>query len=161
MYWKANRKTQKLFPLSKIAENLPSISIPLTSIIRDTSCEKDAYCICEQRIFRSVCDSTQTNQDNHILLDSIPNECRTKRPMDKTSHAIFDQVDKTSHVIFFNVDKTSHMILTGWTKCPMLFRQGGQNVPCCFDRVDKTSHILEVVLGRGEGIWKVCDNIPP
>ena len=70
------------------------------------------------------------------------------------SHAIFDQVDKTSHVIFFQggqnvprdfdrLDNTSNAILTGWTKRPMLFRQGGQNISYSWggDR-------------EGEGIWK-------
>ena len=35
-----------------------------------------------------------------VLNGTIGDGSRTKRPMDKTSHAIFDQVDQMSHIIF-------------------------------------------------------------
>ena len=100
----------KVVSLSKMATNLPSVSISLNSIIWDTSCDKDAYCICEQWISRPVCASTQANQDRHILPESNPKSViqNCSRRYSIILKMYFSDVNKTWYFLWMILLDDSH-----------------------------------------------------
>ena len=53
------------------------------------------------------------------------------------------------------------LFLTGWTKGPTSFWQGGQRVPHHFDRVDKGSHIILAGWTKGPtSFWQGGQRVP-